>query len=236
MRKTKASEELPLVWEEKLFAPLRVLGFKEYSLKHSVQNMNKDVRSKRMPPEYKNRPLHQGAQRKFFWKGKSKSGRKNRVITVLTSVTVAGKKKIKYQGWVRMSGASLPTDLVSFPVNDTPSFFSVMVGYAKAFKDVSEYWPIDALDGSELSLVHLYEEHIFHMMKFVSRCTYPARNQNPLSVLLTEITLPSDSKRFLKAKFLPSYRKQLKEKESGNAGGEPRRLQRSRKRKEAFRT
>ncbi len=225
-KRKKASEQPIEEWFRLFFEPLYKKNFYMLQGKSSMQSMKKDSGTGKMPPEYKDRPPNQGMQRKLFWK---KNGRWILILSTISWDTDT--KKIKYHGWVRMGGKSIKEEFVSSPILDTASFFDTGIAWASAFVDIAMNWPTDPQTGKELVLEHMRKEGIMHMMKF----SYPSGR----GIKVVDGDFSKETLRFLKKKLMPSYRKQMKEREARLLGipikeTVPKRVTNAQRRKNAF--
>lgn len=195
-RKKKASELPEEVWHERLILKLFTRQFIEITPVQSAMRMKRDAGDESMPHEYKDRPRHQGFQRRF------RRRIKGRTIEALTSFSkLKGKKKEAYFGWVILSGTSIKTKrqkLFSSPIYDYESFFETMLGWVDAFVDLAKHWPTTRI-GAEYTLEHI--PGTLKMTQFV----HTQRNGSTTkktTFLLTECkTLSKETLRFLKKKL-----------------------------------
>jgi hypothetical protein len=226
MERKKVSDQPADVWQKEFIDPLIIeRKFKEITKNASGAAMRKDEKDGDMPPEYKNRKRHQGMQRKFV---RYVNGRK--IIVFSTWSDKIDGKKEGYLGYVFMEGQSIKGKFWSSPVNDTASFFEIMLEWVDAFVDLAEHW--DRCDQGDHELTLMFTPGIMHMMKL--ECTHhDIHRKRRLSYRVIDARGIADkTRKFLKKKMIPSYNQQLKAKEE-NKILTFKRMSRSEKRKEA---
>ncbi len=157
-----------------------------------------------------------------------------RVVVYTTYSALINGPKDKRQGWVLIFDKDGDVMLYSFPILKSASFFNIMFSYAKAFQDLVKHWPKCPQCGKDLSLVHV--KKILHVKRFECRTPHKEHRhtqRRPEIWIFDLIFLQPENYHFLRSKYLPVYKKELKRIAAGDAVGVKKHLERSEKKKTA---
>lgn len=210
---------------QNLFMVFEIIGYSQMTNSEIISGIWRD-RKKDMPPEYLNRKKKQGLQIWYrFLFGK-------REVIVLTAISViSGEIKISYRPWVFIRDVETRDVLLfSFPILKTESYFETIFEYAQAFKEIITNWPVCPQCGEELRLEHI--KGILNLMKFECHNKTVKHTQRRPSFLIINAPFSKNTVLFLRLKFIPDYRRQVRNKKE-NKEVKSRRVNRSLKREEA---